>query len=103
MSRHIGRKERWTEDSSTRYISAQGIVVFAQKAWFGILDYRTRSGDERGRPVWVPQQQRLGPFQRPRSAMVALEREAAMLRNRHGPDILFGAQLWADAAGESRV
>jgi hypothetical protein len=29
--------------------------------------------------------------------MVAVEREATMLGNRHGPDVLFGDRAWADA------
>jgi hypothetical protein len=29
--------------------------------------------------------------------MVALEREVTFLKNRHGSDILFGGQLWAEA------
>jgi hypothetical protein len=29
--------------------------------------------------------------------MVALEREVTFLKNRHGSDILFGDQLWAEA------
>jgi len=103
MSRHIGRKERWTQESATRYTSVQGIVIFEQKAWFGILDYRMRAGSEGPMPVWVPHQQRVGPFKRPRNAMVALEREATVLGNRHGADILFADQLWAEAEGDSRM
>jgi len=29
--------------------------------------------------------------------MVALEREATALRNRHGKDVLFGDQTWAES------
>jgi len=29
--------------------------------------------------------------------MVAVEREATFLKNRHGPDLLIGDQLWAEA------
>ena len=35
--------------------------------------------------------------QRPRNAMIALEQEATVLKNRHGDDVLFGDQLWAEA------
>ena len=48
------------------------------------------------RLAWERHDERLGPFRRPRDAMVALEREVVLLRNRHGPDILFGDQLWAE-------
>lgn len=47
--------------------------------------------------VWIAHAQRLGPFKRPRYAMIGLEREATILRNRHESDLLFGDQLWAEA------
>ena len=101
MSKHIGRKQRWTQDSTTQHSSPLGKVVYEQRAWYGILEYRTRAGDALALLVWVAQQQRLGPYKRPRNAMVALEREATALRNRHGQDILLGVQLWTEAGGES--
>ena len=35
----------------------------------------------------------LGPFRRPRNAMVELEREATVLRNRHGEDVRIGDEV----------
>jgi hypothetical protein len=97
MSRHISRKQRWTEESTTQYSSAVGKVVYQQRAWYGLLGYRLRADDGAAVPVWEPHVQRLGPFKRPRNAMVAVEREATLLKNRHRTDILFGNQLWAEA------
>jgi hypothetical protein len=35
----------------------------------------------------------LGPFRRPRNAMVELEREVTVLRNRHGEDVHVGDEI----------
>jgi hypothetical protein len=98
MSKHIGRKQRWTRDSSTQYSSQLGKVVYQQKAWYAILDYKTRAPQdgESQLPTWLPHTVRLGPFKRPRNAMVALEREATILRNRHGTDVLLNGQRWGE-------
>ena len=99
MSKHISRKQRWTQDSPSRYASSLGTVVYQQKAWYGLLDYKTRlpKEDAHGVAAWEDHAVRLGPFKRPRNAMVALEREATLLKNRHGDAVRFGAQLWAEA------
>jgi hypothetical protein len=86
MSKHIGRKQRWTAHGPTRYSSALGQVVYEQRAWYGILEYKTRS-DDNPTPDWTAHTKRLGPFKRPRNAMVALEEEATILRNRHGDNL----------------
>ncbi|HLJ93280.1 MAG TPA: hypothetical protein VKU02_08830 [Gemmataceae bacterium] len=91
MSKHVSRKQRWTQDSPSQHTSALGKVVNAKGAWFGLLDYQTLipSAHENGLPGWLCHSVRLGPFKRPRNAMVAVEREAAMLRNRHGEHVRF--------------
>jgi hypothetical protein len=91
MSKHIGRKHRWTQDNARQYTSTLGKVVYDKWAWFGLLAYRTLvpPASEGGLPSWLPHRAHLGPFKRPRNAMVAVEREATMLRNRHGEQILF--------------
>jgi hypothetical protein len=93
MSRHVGRNQRWTQVDAKTYFSTLGKVAYQQDAWYALLEYRTLVPAERpgGMPSWLPQSQRLGPFKRPRNAMVALEREATMLQNRHGKTILLGA------------
>jgi hypothetical protein len=97
MSKHVSRKQRWTAESPTQHTSAVGKVVYQQRAWYGLLDYKLRAEEGGPMPVWVPHAQRLGPFKRPRNAMVAVEREATLLKNRHGDGILFGNQPWAEA------
>jgi hypothetical protein len=97
MSKHISRKQRWTQNSPTQYSAAVGKVVYRQRAWYGLLDYRLRAEDQGPLAVWEPRVQQLGPFKRPRNAMVAVEREATLLKNRHGTNVLFGNQLWAEA------
>jgi hypothetical protein len=57
---------------------------------------RRQSEREDGVPSWPRHSRRLGPFKRPRPAMVALEQEATFLKNRHGDSVLFGDQLWAE-------
>jgi hypothetical protein len=97
MSKHISRRQRWTEESPTQHSSALGKVVYQQRAWYGLLDYRLRVEEGAGLATWEPHTQRLGPFKRPRNAMVAVEREATILQNHHGANVLFGNQFWAEA------
>jgi hypothetical protein len=97
MSKHVSRKQRWTQQTPTRYTSAVGKVVYEQRAWYALLEYRLRSEEPSPLPKWEEHAQRLGPFKRPRNAMVALEREVTLLKNRHGENVLFAGQLWAEA------
>ena len=96
MSRHVSRKQRWTQVSTAEYTADVGRVVYRQKAWYGLLTYRTRLPDEAGLAVWQSHSQTLGPFKRPRNAMIAVERETTLLRNRHGDDLLLEGQVWAE-------
>jgi hypothetical protein len=99
MSKHVGRKQRWSQVDAKTYTSGQGTVAYQQDAWYALLRYKTLTPpeNEAGLATWEPQAVRLGPFRRPRAAMVALEREATFLKNRHKDHILFGDQLWAEA------
>lgn len=99
MSKNAGRKERWTRKDAKTYTSDLGRVAYQQDAWYALLGYKTLGPSERegALPSWQSHGLRLGPFRRPRNAMVALEREATLLKNRHGKDILFGEQVWAEA------
>jgi hypothetical protein len=93
MSRHVSLKQRWAQVSTTEYKSTLGRAVYGQKGWFGILNYRTRLPDETALAVWQAHSQTLGPFKRPRNAMIAVEREAAFLKNHHGQDLLLEGQV----------
>ena len=95
MSKHISRKQRWMQDNAKEYTSSQGKVVYEKGAWFGLLEYETALSvaHESGLTTWLSHRLRLGPFRRPRNAMLAVEREAAMLGNRHGEHIRFAAEI----------
>ncbi len=98
MSKHVGRKQRWTRQDARRYSSPLGQVVYEQNGWYALVDSRTLAATEGegGLPIWIAHRTRLGPFKRPRNAMVDLEREVTALRNRHGDNVLIGNQLWGE-------
>jgi hypothetical protein len=98
MSKNAGRMKRWARQDARTYSSNLGQVAYQQDAWYGLLEYQTLGPPQGpgGPPAWQAHRQRLGPFRRPRDAMVALEREATFLRNRHGKAALIGDQLWAE-------
>jgi hypothetical protein len=92
MSKHVGRKDRWTRVDAKTYASDSGKVIYDRGAWYAVFDYRTIVPAERpeGLPGWQWHTGKLGPFKRPRNAMVALEQELTFLKNHHGEGILFG-------------
>lgn len=98
MSKHVGRKERWAQENASCYRSDLGAVVYERGAWYALLDYQTLVPGEPAHelPTWEAHRERLGPFKRPRNAMVALEREVTFLRNHHGGNVRVGDQLWAE-------
>jgi hypothetical protein len=92
MSKHQARKDRWKQHDAKTYASAIGHVVYRQDAWYARLIYKVRetTTEEGQLPSWVHHDRWLGPFKRPRNAMVELEREVTVLRNRHGEDVQIG-------------
>lgn len=97
MSRHVPRRERWQLSGSDGHRSIDGLVVRRFKGeWWALVAYSVMSAesDEAGVLQWHSRLDRLGPFKRPRNAMVEAERHAAALRNRHGEWVRFD-----DAAG----
>ena len=95
MTKNAGRKGRWTQRDARTYTSALGPVVYRQDAWYARLAYQVREppADEGALPAWVAYDRWLGPYKRPRNAMVELEREATYLRNRHGADVRVGEEM----------
>jgi hypothetical protein len=95
MTKHVGRKDRWTQRGPNAHTSALGAVQYRQDAWYARLVYRVRepSKVEGELPAWVTYDRWLGPFKRPRNAMVELEREATVLRNRHRDDVQVGDEI----------
>ncbi len=95
MSRHRSRKERWVALLPTRHRSIEGMIVsYFRGEWWAEIRYRLAAAERspEGLVVWHSHFDRLGPFKRPRNAMVEAERHATMLRNRHGERIWFDGQ-----------
>jgi hypothetical protein len=101
MSRHVPRRDRWESDGAGGYRSVDGLAVRRHKGqWWAEVAYQVRpAGAGPGEvPAWQTCSERLGPFKRPRNAMVEAERHATLLRNRHGEQLLLGS----DHAGRQR-
>jgi hypothetical protein len=92
MSKHVGRKERWNRRDAWTHTSELGTVEFRRGAWYARLIYRVREPAEEGLPTVIKHDRWLGPYKRPRNAMIALEREITMLQNRHGEDLQLGSE-----------
>jgi hypothetical protein len=97
MSKHVGRKHRWTQRDAKTYVSSLGTVIYRQDAWYARLVYQLREPpvEEGALPAWKRHDRWLGPFKRPRNGMVELEREATYLRNRHKDDVQIGEEIGA--------
>jgi hypothetical protein len=93
MSRHIPRSARWTRLGPNEHVSAEGVVRFERGAWWAILRYQLCDPAAPGDAllVWHESSRQLGPFKRPRNAMMAAESQAELLRRRHGECIRFEA------------
>ena len=90
MSRHVPRHERWSKIGPNEYRSGGALVRYAQGAWWAWLSYRQRQEpgpDDSLLPPWEEKCDRLGPFKRPRNAMIAAEQHAILLRRRHGENV----------------
>jgi hypothetical protein len=85
MSRHIPRSDRWSRHGSTEHRSVEGPIVRLYKGlWWADVAYQMLVESEGEPSAWEARGDRIGPFRRPRNAMVEAERHVAMLRNRHG-------------------
>jgi hypothetical protein len=92
MSRHIPRSARWTKLGPNGYNSADSSVRFERGAWWAIITYEQCDPNPPGDALlaWHEHSDRLGPFKRPRNAMIAAEGHAEILRRRHGDCVRFG-------------
>jgi hypothetical protein len=95
MSRHIPRHERWNKRGPNEYRSGGAVVRFDKGAWWAVLSYRELpAGAESADPqAWQERSDRLGPFKRPRNAMIAVEDRAVMLARRHGDHVQIDSPL----------
>jgi hypothetical protein len=92
MSRHVPRRERWAPQGPERYRSVDGLLVYRFKGeWWADVPHALRPDEDAA--CWERRLDKLGPFRRPRNAMVEAERHATTLRNRHGDLVRFGADL----------
>lgn len=90
MSRHIPRRERWSKHGPTEHRSGGLTVRYARGAWWAWVSYHQREADAPADfplPPWEEKCDRLGPFKRPRNAMVAAEQHAILLCRRHGDNV----------------
>lgn len=94
MSKHLGRRERWSQVDAKTHLANLGKVAYQEDGWYALFEFRVRIPQQEGQHLaeWQSHSKRLGPFKRPRNAMVALERELTVLRNRHGSDVLIGME-----------
>ena len=98
MSRHVPRRDRWQGHGSEQHRSLDGLLVRRYKGqWWADVAYQVLT--EAQPPAWEGHHDTLGPFRRPRNAMVEAERHATLLRNRHGERIRF--EIAEPAAGSS--
>ena len=91
MSRHIPRDERWSKLGPNEYRSGSSAVRYDKGAWWALVSYRQRDepADADAPPAWHDQAERLGPFKRPRNAMMAAEERVLLLSRRHGDNVRF--------------
>lgn len=92
MSRHIPRSERWTKHGPNEHRSEVAAVRFERGAWWAHVAYRLLPA-EHALPAppeaWEEHADRLGPFKRPRNAMMAAEDHVLVLTRRHGHHVTF--------------
>jgi hypothetical protein len=90
MSRHVPRHERWSKMGPNEYRSGATAVRFEKGAWWALVSYRQRDDQSAPQaPVWHDQVERIGPFKRPRNAMIAAEARVLLLGRRHGDNVRF--------------
>jgi hypothetical protein len=91
MSRHVPRHARWSRLGPNEYRSGSTAVRFERGAWWGWVSYRQRASvletEDDLLPPWQSRSDRLGPFKRPRNAMMAAEDHARLLKRRLGADV----------------
>jgi hypothetical protein len=101
MSKHIGRKQKWTEVGPTRYDGMFGYVEQNQHGrWDGFVVYRQRTSFESillmRTPAALHESLRqfrkatkpVGEHKRAREAMMAVERMVEKMQAENNPDIV---------------
>lgn len=90
MSRHVPRHERWNKLGPKDYTGACGCVCYEKGAWWAWISYRECDVPPATDTLleWHKREERLGPFKRPRNAMMAAEERALLLQRRLGERIV---------------
>jgi hypothetical protein len=94
MSRHVPRHARWNRQGPNEHTAACGLVRFEKGAWWAWVSYRQCNPEPPGDVLleWQEHCDRLGPFKRPRNAMMAAEEHALLLQRRLGDRVVIGRQ-----------
>jgi hypothetical protein len=95
MSRHVPRHERWNRLGPNEYQSGSTVVRFDKGAWWAVLTYRQLPPDAQPTDprAWQTCTDRLGPFKRPRNAMIAAEDKVVLLRRRLGDRVVIDSPM----------
>ncbi len=90
MSRHIPRHERWQRRGPNQHTSLCGAVRYERGVWWACVAYRECDPEPASDAVleWHEREIRLGPFKRPRNAMMAAEDQVLQLQRRLGDRIV---------------
>jgi hypothetical protein len=90
MSRHIPRHERWQRLGPNEHSSLCGTVRYERGAWWALLAYRQCEAPSTSDALleWQEHEVRLGPFKRPRNAMIAVEDHVLQLQRRLGDRVV---------------
>lgn len=92
MSKHQGRKQRWKQVSPSEYRWNGATVRPFRGGWYAWIGYAEADpAAPPGLPVWLPRVERLGPFKRPRNAMMAAEEFLLLLPRRLGDRVRLGS------------
>jgi hypothetical protein len=91
MSRHTPRHERWNKRGPSAYTWGGASVRYHRGAWYAWVSYRLRPSESTAAADADHHRDTLGPFKRPRNAMMAAEERVRLLGRQHGDRISFDA------------
>lgn len=91
MSRHVSRASRWDRLGPNEYRSGSAVVRYERGAWWALVSYQRQEAEPPpGQlPQWEAFCDRVGPFKRPRNAMMAAEERQLLLQRREGDRVQF--------------
>jgi hypothetical protein len=97
VSRHVSRRERWSQSGISVYRCPGAVVRPWKGGWYAWLAYHlVHPQVPASQPiVWLARSERLGPFRRARNAMMAAEAQLTLLERRHGDGVRLEAEVVA--------